>query len=437
MLLAAVGALWPAAPAVAAPGAPDPSFGSRVIGPGIAIVDQSLWSTETPGAIGGMALGPGGTIVIAGSGESSGATGKDFLAARLLDNGRIDKSFGTGGTDFGDISGDDEVTGVAVDQDGSVYFVTDSSNAGTDNAGIAKVQPNGSFDTSFAGTGHEVLSGLGTNSAAFAIALQRDDKIVVAGYGTVGTKPELAIARLLPNGNPDPTFGTAGQVFKPLGKEDSAALALALDQKGRIVVAGFANYPVGKPTIEALRLEPSGKLDHSFGSAHSGVTAIKGVIGLGSSVALTRNGEILVGNAFGNQVARLTAGGVLDRKFGKAGVAQLPLSQGFFGTVRSLAVQSDGKVVAGGLIDDNPGTNGAPFVARLTAAGKLDQAFGNRGFALFDIGGPPLRLAPLPRVGAVVAIQPNGRILAADDYTIAQDTPPNESGFFVKRFVSR
>jgi uncharacterized delta-60 repeat protein len=185
---------------------------------------------------------------------------------------------------------------------------------------------------------------------------------------------------------------------------------MALDTNGRIVLVGITWIRAdGLPTIEVMRLTPTGALDGSFsrngrrtlrfgrGGNVADAVAIQPdgrIVIVGHRYAWARNGAALMG------IARLLPGGRLDRSFSGDGRREVDLPYSREDAGESLAVQEDGKIVIGGEADDR----GA--LVRLRPSGRLDYSFGRRGHVLTEEDGS--RFTSL-------ALQPNGRILGATD----------------------
>ena len=121
----------------------------------------------------------------------------------------------------------------------------------------------GVLDTTFATSGI-ALSGQPNDAAADAIAVQPDDRVVVAGYTTPGAHPLLTVWRLTADGALDSTFGTGGVAAFSFASGGRAS-SVALQADGRIVVSGVV-YPLGQVNMVVFRLMPDGTLDTSFGS---------------------------------------------------------------------------------------------------------------------------------------------------------------------------
>src|SRR5262249_45265929 len=165
----------------------------------------------------------------------------------------------------------------------------------------------------------------GTDDEAFAVAIQTDGKILVAGYTiTPGTnQKDFVVTRLLGNGFLDPTFaspqGFDGRSIINLADND-IAYALAVQTAGKIVVAGRAGMG-GFSDFGMARLLSNGKPDLTFGGGNTGevTTAPNGVTGVNEAraIAIAPDGKIVLSgysNAQGNStnkvaVARYFASG--------------------------------------------------------------------------------------------------------------------------------
>ncbi len=173
-----------------------------------------------------------GKVVVAGSGSARLDSG--FRIFRYNTDGSPDTSFnGTGKTvtQIGDGSG---AGSVAIQADGKIVAAgSSSSNNSNYNLTLVRYNTNGSLDTSFGGTGKIIIQiGFDANS----VAIQADGKIVVTGNGANDTGSGFAVVRLNPNGSLDTTFNGTGKVITPL---EGGATAGAIQADGKIVVAGF------------------------------------------------------------------------------------------------------------------------------------------------------------------------------------------------------
>jgi uncharacterized delta-60 repeat protein len=346
----------------AAPGDLDPSFD----GDGMRTFGADLGDTATA-----VLLQPDGRIVLAGYG------GGNFAVARLNPDGISDLSFdgGFGAADFGDV---DFGNAAALQPDGKIV-VAGHIELNHDIA-VARFNADGSLDASFDaggtdGPGKKVF-GYGGFDVARAVLVQPDGKIVVAGPGN----GDFAVTRLNPDGSFDTSFdgdGTAGADF---GGPDYA-YAVALQPDGRIVVAGSA----GGEDVGVARFNADGSLDATF--AGSGTKRFGyGGNEAAHAILVQPDGRIvLVGDGGPDRkiaVTRLNSNSSFDDGFGGGGTVWIDF--GGVGYGWAAALQHDGKIVVAGT---RPGDEDDFAIARLQPGGALDTTFGGSGKTTVDFGG--------------------------------------------------
>src|SRR6266508_2775550 len=292
------------------------------------------------------------------SGSLPGATklSPDLQTPALISAvaGQLDPTFGSSGKILTPIgSGGDGATSVAIQSDGKIVAAGYSGNGSNGDFALARYNPNGSLDSSF-GSGGKVTTPMGSaNDDVNSVAIQSDGKIVVAGYSRNGPNDDFALARYNPDGSLDSSFGSGGKVTTPIGSSHEGAYSVAIQSDGKIVAAGYSVN--GIHVIFALaRYNPDGSLDSSFGSGGKVTTPI----GVSSddrawSVAIQSDGKIIAAGSTAIPsgadfaVARYNLDGSLDASFGSGGKVITPIGSAFDGA-NSVAIQSDGKVVAAG-----------------------------------------------------------------------------------------
>ena len=307
----------------------------------------------------------------------------------------------------------------------------------------------GSFDPGFGG-------GEVTGSGITALASQPDGKIVAAGYGTSG----MLLARYLPDGTLDPSFGDDGSVQTAVPDLSSVA-AVALQPDGKIVVAGTAEpIETGEFVFLLARFNANGSLDGSFGTDGMTTTDVpvtahpqESAGALADALALLPDGRILVGGwAFqdpNGQVAALVRyepDGSLDTTFGDGGAAESEPAAFPYTGIEGLAVQSDGSVVASGFAnggEECPGTCNTPTHAiavwRFEPDGAPDTMFhgGKPSFTNTKLrynGGPmTLQAGKIVVAGYAHGAHPVIERLKSNG---AQDTTFGTHGFAVIRSVT-
>lgn len=326
--------------------------------------------------------------------------------------GSLDLTFGGGGVRAEQISASpsgDVAYAVLVQPDGKIVAAGRSrtSTTGLSTFAITRHHPDGTLDGGF-GSGGVVTAFSGYNVFCFDVRLDAAGKIVAAGRIYQAGAWDVGVLRLTSSGALDGTFGSGGLVRFAMAANatEDFATALVVQPDGKIVVAGHANRPSGQH-IAVARLLAGGGLDKSFGS--KGI-AVFGSLGDGGfvarrAIALQPDGRILLGGrttaATGWAVLRLNANGSLDGSFGSGGVVQTSL--GTSCALSGMALQPDGKVVAVGPFYTAPTPSPAYLAAtRYLPTGALDSSFGTGGVMLSLVDCMP---------GQAV-VQPDGRIVA-------------------------
>jgi uncharacterized delta-60 repeat protein len=160
-----------------------------------------------------------------------GLFGLAAISAALAAPGQLDGGFGTGGKVRTDIGGADWASAVAIAPGGDVVV---AGASGRDVA-AARYDAAGRLDPTFGGGG-TIVTDLGGDDSAVAVVVQPDNRIVAAGQ----RGPDLALARYLVNGTLDSSFDRDGVVVTDLGGEERA-IALLLRPDGRLVVVGSSS----------------------------------------------------------------------------------------------------------------------------------------------------------------------------------------------------
>jgi uncharacterized delta-60 repeat protein len=107
---------------------------------------------------------------------------------------------------------------------------------------VAKYITNGTLDTAFGDNGFSTILFSPANSSALDMAIQSDGKIVVAGIASNGTAYNLALARLNTDGSIDTSFNSTGKVMTAVGGfNNDVPYGLAIQADGMILVAGYTN----------------------------------------------------------------------------------------------------------------------------------------------------------------------------------------------------
>ena len=166
-----------------------------------------------------------------------------FCVSRYNPNGSLDNTFDSDGlvtTDFDSAAGA-FANDLSIQPDNKIVAAGLSFGPSGNVPVLARYNPNGSPDTSFDVDGRVTMP----NSVQFepaALALQADGKMVIAGRDFLFSGSAMAVARFNSDGSLDDTFGTDGIVTTPVGTVHSAASAVAIQTDGRIVAGGYGNF---------------------------------------------------------------------------------------------------------------------------------------------------------------------------------------------------
>ncbi len=174
----------------------------------------------------------GVVLVLDVSGVTAVAVG---AGGAQLTGGPGNSGFSSGGKVLTDLGGtDDVVNAVAVRRDGKIVAAGYSDAKGSDDFALVRYTPSGKLDAGF-GSGGKVLTDLGTKTLdeAEAVAVQADGKIIAAGWKKLRGRFDIALVRYTTKGKLDAGFGSGGKVLTDLGGDDQAD-AVAVQRTGRL-----------------------------------------------------------------------------------------------------------------------------------------------------------------------------------------------------------
>ena len=273
---------------------------------------------------------------------------------------------------------------IVAQPDGKLVLVGRRGVAGTpETVGvIQRRNADGTPDITFGGGDGEITTDAGQGCTYYAVGLQSDGKIVVAG----SMLDDFCLARYDAAGNLDGSFGAGGRVLSDFGATGEAAYALAVGPDDKVVVAGTS-----AENFAFARYSAAGILDGTFGQGGKNLFQGNGVDVIGA-LAIQRDGRILAAGASGANVVviRLGVNGEQDMSFAGDSVLVVPgivardQETGLFvDRSQAIAIQNDDKILVG-----NFTAAGRNFgIARVDLNGNLDPTFGSDGIAAVDFGG--------------------------------------------------
>lgn len=337
-----------------------------------------------------------GTLYIAGTDGDSG------YVHRITAEGRPDSTFGE--TGYTMLPGWDDITRAwTLDAGGNLLLMGDYS--------LFRYTPNGQLDPTFDNDGVYIFPTF--NSGFSHIATDTAQRLVLAG----GDENTVQIARRLPNGQPDSTFGTNGSTALAF-QYPTRPLAVGALPNGKIIVVIELTRDSTHLEFQVAQLNPNGTLDTDYGTEGYAIypDCPKEVTYTPEPyTVIEANGRVTIASLcyianWGLTAVRWDANGFLDETFGNFGVVRNNTVQYLDG----LQYQTDGKL----LFFSATYAISPPDllkVLRYSAVGQPDPTFGTDGMVLIN---PPLQFG-YPQIKGMYE-QPDGKLL----FLASQETYP-------------
>jgi len=393
----------------AKPGALDPEF--PVIGK-----RPNAGAGTTGVQVNQITLQSDDAIVAAGERVKSALTGS-MLVKRYTANGQVDEAFAAAGTAEVSFAGSSAslAYGVTVQADKKIVVVGNANIGQQTVWGLARLNPDGSLDASF-GNGGQFTMAIGTSTdQAFSVLQQPDGKLVVGGETWNDTENTIAfaVARFLPDGALDPSFGNAGITIVSVGPQGLSGIRrILLTSAGRIVAVGYAGTLWQTFDFGLAQLNSDGTLDTTFGNQGTLSVSLGEDSAYANDAVLAPGGTIIAAGvsqkrSIGRQtvaLAEITSSGSLDLGFGSGGIQVTPIPGCSWNDGMGVVLQADGKILLGSKLGGDP-NSGNFAILQYTSSGSLDEEFGNSGVATLAYDALS--------VANSLAIQSNGKVVGA------------------------
>ena len=300
-----------------------------------------------------------GSFVVAGTMQINNLS--TLFLAKFNSSCNIDISFGNFGVaTFSEFSGTSGQA-LALQDDGKIVVVGDEYPTISDSSDqrilVARFSSTGVLDTSFA-TGGRFISSPNEKGSAADVTIDSSGHIVFAGsiVGTIAADAAI-VGRLTSSGQLDNSFGDLGYFINELSG-DPQLKSVALRPNGHLVAVGSFIEPTPGATksILTLCLDNTGILDAECGSTGWGYLGASTIDAVATSVTVTADGFIIMGGTVFPVstepshpfVMRLGPDLVPDISFATSGIWN---GSAISGQIHSVAVQSDGRILAAGESD--------------------------------------------------------------------------------------
>ena len=288
---------------------------------------------------------------------------------------------------------DGNVESTSINSDGKISVGGSYTTfSGSSQNRLIRLNTDGSKDTTFdIGTGFNII--------VYSVATDSNKKTLVGGeFSTFNDSTQNRLIRLNLDGSKDTTFDIG------TGFANAGVYSIVLDSNGKILVGGGFTTFTGSSQNRLIRLNSDGSKDTTFDIGTGFGNSIY-------SISIDSNGKILVGGTYStftgstqNRLIRLNTDGSKDTTFN--------IGTGFNDYIYTIAIQSDGKILAGGNFRTFTGSTQNRLI-RLNTDGSKDTTF--------DIG------TGFNDYIESIVITPNGKILVGGNFTTYKDLPSSYS----------
>ncbi len=448
----ALALLWPfSTPLFAASADPDATFD----GDGLVIHANNPFGNGRILSLNGITVQPDGKIVVVGEKSTSNASDYHSFVARFLTDGSRDNSFdGDGWLELDIPPLRDSAFEVLIQANGKIVIggqlVSNDDAPNNGNFYVARLNDDGSFDTSFGEQGIRVVNNPGAEESLLGMALRADGRIVLAGQTNTNGAISSFFAQVTSDGSLDSSFGDGdGMIAHALAADDDYASGIDLDSSGRIIFTGGNNSGTSSNTLVG-RLNADGSLDTTFASGigYRVISSLNSNLrDFGDEILALPDGSMLLALTIDTSTSNIASMGALKLDgngdpvagFGSAGLQLIaPEAAPSISVINvaEISRQADGKLL---LVAAEAQIQGNGFVAetarfvaaRLNSDGSFDDSFDDGdtvedGVIRHDFGVTAVN----PRAAA---LQGDGKLLTAGRARVVSLSPNNYTSYAITR----
>ena len=337
-----------------------------------------------------------------------------FITQAQNNAGTLDSSFGNNGkvltsflNSYAECRASAETKAGDIIAAGRISAIDNSFEAGLM---AVKYSADGSLDTTFGNKGLAIPTG---PYEGYAVAVQPDNKIIVAGVDYGYESKYIVAVRFNADGSVDSGFGENGRIINLYG---TIAFHISLQEDGKIVFSGTNGH-----AFVTLRYLENGTIDESFGSNGLVMTDYNSVAYAQSNI-IQPDGKIVVAGDDGVRIllARYNQDGSLDQGFGLGGLIILKTASSI-NNANCMTLQPDGKIIIAGAASNF--VTGNVQLIRFLSNGSLDSSFGNNGIVVKKL--------QYSSAASSVGLQSDGKILICGS-TLVDATYEH---FLLERFI--
>ena len=386
-----------------------------------------------------IVIQPDGKIVVVGYDNNSPSS--KIALTRLLQNGKLDSAFGTGGKVLIDLTiGGDRAYAVALQTDGKIVVGANAvplgANGDNDFA-VLRYLSNGTLDTSFGTNGFIIKDINFRNNYLSDLAIQADGKILIVGITELPQGSiNLTAWRITTNGITDSTFNETGYFLPAQGIAESRhGQTIELQSDGKILLCGFMIQPTANvQSLLSIRLKPNGTPDSTYGATGEVIVDLGGTEEKIFGSDLDANGNMVVAckviSGVGTAdpyLVRLKPNGSRDSTFGDNGVALCTIGTNFSSDYfTDVKVLSSGNILAVG-VTNSRNQKESVFFSGFTISGDQIIEFGNVGLAVLPVGNKYV-------MPWAMALQEDEKFVVAGEIS-SDSVMGNDGQFFTGRYA--